>query len=236
MENSIYYDRFAINDNCIFRKQLIESLAFSKIIKNSTENNTNILRTLLKYKVGVFKILSIASFLCVHIYICNIYFLGLMRTHLGYEHNDSMLIMLIVQGMVTILIPVFSLVAECVGYLKVLKISIPVIGMMGVSLFMGANIQFHSTIIFSLVLYVFGNSAVSACIFKYMFDILPAEVRCTGCSFIYSIAAAIFGGTDLMVAALSADHGSISISVIYVLMFAILAYVSVFHIHDKNIK
>ncbi len=43
-----------------FRKQLIESPKFLKIIKNSTENNTNILRTLYKYKIGVFKILSIA--------------------------------------------------------------------------------------------------------------------------------------------------------------------------------
>ncbi len=108
--------------------------------------------------------------------------------------------------------------------------------MMGVSLFIGASIQSHSTIIFGLVLYVFDNSAVSACIFQYMFDILPAEVRCTGCSFIYSIAAAIFGGTALIVAVLFVDKVLILMPVIYVLMFAILAYISVFHIHDKNIK
>lgn len=221
----------------LFRRQLIETPEFLKIIQNRIEgDHVNIFFTLSKHKIGIFKIFSIAAFLCVYIYTCNIYFAGLMATELGYEGNISILIMLMVQGIVTILIPIFALWADRIGYLKLLRISIPMIGIMGVLLFFGASIKSHEMISLSLVLYTLGNSGVSACIFKYMFDSLPTEVRCTGCSLAYSIAAAIFGGTALIIAALFVNKGLIIMPGIYVLIFSILAYVSVFHIHDKNIK
>ena len=218
----------------LFRRQLFESPEFLKIIKNRTEDHVNIICTLFKHKIGIFKIFSISAFLCVYIYTCNIYFVGLMAK-LGYRDSEPMLIMLMVQGVVTILIPIFALLAERIGYLKVLQISIPVIGIMGVLLFWGASVISHGVVALGLVLYALGNSGVSACIFKYMFDSLPTEVRCTGCSLTYSMAAAMFGGTALIVATLFVDKGLTLMPGIYVLMFAILAYVSVFHIHDKNI-
>ena len=221
----------------LFRRQLIESPAFVKIIKNRIEgDHVNIFLILSRNKIGIFKIFSIAAFLCVYIYTCNIYFAGLMAKELGYEGSRSILIMLMVQGIVTILIPIFALWADRIGYLKLLRISIPMIGIMGVLLFFGASIKSHEMISLGLVLYTLGNSGVSACIFKYMFDSLPTEVRCTGCSLAYSIAAAIFGGTALIIAALFVNKGLIMMPGMYVLIFSILAYVSVFHIHDKNIK
>ena len=105
--------------------------------------------------------------------------------------------------------------------------------MMEVLLFIGAIVKSHSTITFSLVLYVLATLLylhvfLNTCLtfYRQRYDVQDTD-------FIYSITAAIFGGTDLMVAALSADHGSISISVIYVLIFDILVYVSVFYIYYK---
>ena len=218
----------------LFRKQLSESPEFLMITKNSTKDNINILRTLSNHKIGIYKIFSISAFLCVYIYTCNIYFAGLMSTKLEYQASEAVLAMLIVQGVVTILIPIFALFADRFGYLKVLQICIPVIGIMVVLLFGGASIESHEIIVFSLALYIFGNSGISACIFKYMFDSLPTEVRCTGGSIAYSISVAIFGGTALIIATSFVDNGLILMPGIYVLIFAILAYVSIFYIHDEK--
>ena len=64
----------------LFRKQLAESPEFLIITKNYTKSNTNILSTLSKHKLDIFKIFVIAAFLCIYIYV----------QHILYElHGDK---------------------------------------------------------------------------------------------------------------------------------------------------
>lgn len=210
-----------------FRKQLSESPEFVQMKAKNSAQGSKIFSQLAKHKLGVFKIAVIGAFLCVYVYTSNVYFVSYMITKLGYSASSASLSMTLVQGSVTILIPLFALLAERLGYMKVLKLSIPTIGLMAFIQFYGASIQSHPMIVVSFVLYALANSGVSACLFKYMFDNLPVEVRCTGGSMAYSISAAIFGGTAPLLAATFVDNGYVIMPAVYVIAFAVLTYVSV---------
>ncbi|MCL9779892.1 MFS transporter [Vibrio sp. S4M6] len=210
-----------------FRKQLSESPEFVEFKKTRASSNTKIFHTLSKHKLGVFKIATIAAFLCVYIYTCNIYFMSYMITKLGYSASSASFNMSVLQGVVTVLIPLFALLAERLGYLKVLKWSVPAIGLMSVIQFYGASVQSHELIVVGFIIYALANSGVSACIFKYMFDSLPVEVRCTGSSLAYSVSAAIFGGTAPLLAATLIDKGYALMPAGYVVAVAFVTFISI---------
>ncbi|CAH0538545.1 MFS transporter [Vibrio marisflavi] len=210
-----------------FRKQLAESPEFVQMKAKNSGHGSKIFSQLAKHKIGVFKIAIIGAFLCVYVYTSNVYFVSYMITKLGYSPSSASLSMTIVQGSVTVLIPLFALLAERLGYMRVLKLSIPTIGVMAFIQFYGASIQSHPMIVTSFVLYTLANAGVSACIFKYMFDNLPVEVRCTGGSLAYSVSAAIFGGTAPILAATLVDNGYVLMPAVYVIAFSALTYLSV---------
>lgn len=222
-----------------FRKQLAESPEFlkSKSERDRAGSKIDIFRTLAKHKTGIFKIAVIGAFLCVYVYVCNVYFVSYMITKLGYSASSASFNMTMVQGAVTILIPIFALLAEKTGYVRMLKICIPAIAVMSVLQFYGASIQSHEMIIAGFIVYALANSGVSACIFKYMHDVLPTDVRCTGGSLTYSVSAAVFGGTAPLLAASLVDSGHVLMPAVYVVAFSVLTYVSVVFrkpVHQKE--
>ena len=213
----------------VFRQSLKESPEFIVYTenKNTNKKKVSMYSSFMSQKDGLLKIAIIASFLCVYIYICNIYFSNYMHTHMHYETVYSMSYMMFVQGFVTLFIPLFAFLAEKVGYEKVLRRAIPMIGVMAFLLYTGGKFQSYDLIILGLICYVFANAAISATIFRYMYECLSIEFRCTGGSFMYSLTAAIFGGTAPIIAAYFIESGHLMAPAYYVLIFTVVAYLSV---------
>ncbi|WP_108652724.1 MFS transporter [Dongshaea marina] len=179
------------------------------------------------HREGLLRIAIIAAFLSIYIYTCNVYFVSYMIAGLGYSISFATGHMMLVQGLVTVLIPLFALLADRLGYARVLRRSIPVIALMALIQFYGAKTHSYPLILTGLALYILANAAISATIFRYMFEALPVEIRCSGSSLVYSLAAAIFGGTAPLLAATLIDNGWSMAPAWYVLGFALLSYLSV---------
>jgi len=134
--------------------------------------------------------------------------------------------MFMVQGASTLLIPMLALFSEKVGYQKVLNYSTLLIPIAAFILFKGGELQSKEIAIVGLCLYTLANSGIAATVFRYMFDCLPVEVRCTGSSFSYSICMAVLGGTAPIIADKFIQNGYITAPAYYIMAFALLSYLS----------
>lgn len=217
-----------------FRTTLSESPQFSP---PSTQNNSpSLYQQLTKHKLGLLKIAVIAAFMCLYIYTCNVYFMSYMVTQLGYTMGEASLYMMLTQAGVTLLIPIMAIIAERIGLEIMMKVMIPSIGLMALVLFWGASVGSDTIIILGLSLYVIANSGISATIFKYMFDVLPLHIRCTGTSFIYSLSVAIVGGTAPILAAFLINQGYLMAPAYYICSIGIISFILISQKTVKNIE
>ncbi|WP_299004505.1 MFS transporter [uncultured Shewanella sp.] len=209
----------------IFRSYLTESPQFVK--QKLKIQSLSLYQQTLKHKRGLLKIGLIAAFMCLYIYTCNVYFMSYMITKLNYSMSTASYYMMLVQACTTLLIPLIAMTSEHLGLHRVLKSMIPLICLMSLLLFKAASLQDHHLILLGLILYVIGDAGISATIFKYMFDALPLDFRCTGNSSIYSLAIAIVGGTAPMIAAFFINQNLLMAPAYYICLMGLLAYLSI---------
>uniref|UniRef100_UPI00053BE5B5 hypothetical protein n=2 Tax=Piscirickettsia salmonis TaxID=1238 RepID=UPI00053BE5B5 len=74
--------------------------------------------------------------------------------------------------------------------------------------------------------YVIANSGISATLFRYLFECLPTDARCTGTSLMWSLSAALFGGTSPILAAYFIDQNWLVMPGLCVIFFALLLLLS----------
>lgn len=206
-----------------FRTSLTESPQFTR--PTTQRDAPSLYKQLSIHRLGLLKIATIAAFMCLYIYTCNVYFVSYMITKLGYSMSEATLYMMLVQGSVTLFIPIMAMIAEYIGLHIILKCMIPSIGLMALMIFWGAKIQEHTLMMLGFGLYVIANSGISATIFKYMFDALPLHIRCTGNSFIYSLSVAIVGGTAPILAAFFINKNYLMAPAYYICFFGLLTFI-----------
>ena len=207
------------------RKNLSESPEYIKRFKSTSKKS--IWRTLLQYKKELFQLIFLGSFLSIFIYIYNGLFMSYIAPTLNYSANYSKLIMAFTQLCVTLLIPIIALYAEKRNYRVILKSTIPLIGLMSLCLFYGALLGNSNIVVIGLILYILGNASISATIFRYLAENLPTEVRCTGCSFTYSLAVAFLGSTAPLLGELMIQKHSLLGPAYYICIFTFIAYLCV---------
>ncbi|WP_298770365.1 MFS transporter [uncultured Shewanella sp.] len=206
-----------------FRSALSESPLFT--LARSQKNSPSLYQQLTKHKLGLLKIAVIAAFMCLYIYTCNVYFMSYMVTRLGYTMSEASLYMMLTQAGVTLFIPIMAMIAERIGLEIMMKTMIPSICIMALILFWGASVGSDAIIIIGLSLYVIANSGISASIFKYMFDILPLHIRCTGTSFIYSLSVAIVGGSAPILAAFLINQDYLMAPAYYICSIGLISFI-----------
>ncbi|MCF6767278.1 MFS transporter [Thiotrichales bacterium 19S11-10] len=178
------------------RYKLSESPIFINYINEIEKQQSNSFWQLIKEnKTSLYKIAVIASFMSVYIYLCNFFFINLLQNTAYYTSTKAMTTIMIVQGLVTLFIPVFALLAEKVNEKNLFRFAVMVICITSLSLFLSAKYQSSNGIIFGFMLYILGNGILSAIVFKLMYDLLPAPIRCTVTSFMWSLSAAIIGSS-----------------------------------------
>ncbi|MGJ3495456.1 Proline porter II [Piscirickettsia salmonis] len=218
----------------LLRKRLLESPAYQQYLIDSAQAHSYsipvpehpLIRLLKYHKVSLIKITLMAAFLNVYIYTCNIYFVSFLVTHANYPLQQATLYMTLVQAAVTLSIPIFALLAEYIGYQRVLTPCIILMSITAPSLFYSAHANYNNLLLLSFGCYVIANSGISATLFRYLFECLPTEVRCTGTSLMWSLSAALFGGTSPILAAYFIDQNWLVMPGLYVIFFALLLLLS----------
>lgn len=210
----------------LFRQRLTESPIYLELRKSKkTNDKLNILYTLKNHFSGIIKIFILASFMSVYIYTCNIFYMTYLVKDNIFVFSKASQTMMLVQGLVTFLTPIFALIAEKYGFRKLFLFSTIIIMIMAPSLFYGANFHLSYIIYFGLLLYVIGNTGITAIIFRLMYDLLPASVRCSGTSLSWSLGAALLGSSAPILATYFIDDLALFyLPSFYVILLGLLSF------------
>ncbi|MCF6765413.1 MFS transporter [Thiotrichales bacterium 19S3-7] len=214
----------------LLRTKLQESPIFLHYIEQlKTHKSLPFMRLLKQYKLGLLKIAAVASFMSVYIYTCNFFFISYLQTNNGFSLSNTTLIAATVQGLVTLLTPIFALATDKIHFKSMYRFGVITLAIMAPTLFIGAHLHNNLILIIGFILYIIGNGILTAVVFKLMYDFLPAEIRCTGTSFTWSLSAAMLGSTAPILATYFInDLDAFYLPAIYVMLLAIFAYIASF--------
>lgn len=212
----------------LLRTKLQESPVFLAYLKELKSGERISFLTLIKqYKIGLIQIAAIASFMSVYIYTCNFFFINLLQENYQYSINQATLCSTIVQGLVTILTPIFALLAEKTNFKKLFRFGIILLIIMAPILFISAHHHNHLGIFTGFTLYTLGNSILTAIVFRIMYDYLPVEIRCTGTSFTWSLSAGILGSTSPILATYFINGLKLFyLPAIYIMILGVFAFIT----------
>ncbi|MBP9743451.1 MAG: MFS transporter [Burkholderiales bacterium] len=182
------------------RYKLHESQAFLKI-QHQGKITTYPIRELFKnYRLAAIRTFSIAVFIGVYIYICNIWWISYVVQNNFLNEVTAKIYATLAQGLVIIFTLLLAFTAEYIGGKWIMRIGLFISIVATYGLFNPHSTWNTSYLISMEILYAIGNASLSATMYKYFADLFPPSIRYTGQSVMWSIAVAIFGGTAPLVA------------------------------------
>lgn len=182
------------------------------------------IKTLLKhYRAPLLKIATIAAFIGMYIYICNIWWVTYVIEKGYFTPLQARVLAAIAQGSVVVFTPLMGMLAEAWNGKKLLCLGIIGNTLVVPLLFFATSQQASTPVMVGIeLLYALSNAALTAPMFKYFADIFPAPIRYSGQTIGWNVAVAIFGGTAPLIAQfLATDYLVVLVS--YVMLGGIIA-------------
>ncbi|WP_119343117.1 MFS transporter [Facilibium subflavum] len=233
-----YYIAAAVSLVILFaRHKIMESPAYSTPIPTSQKNRltVNLFKTLGNYKSSLFKIFVASAFMSIYIYTCMIYFMSYYKTVNTANQFNPMVISMTAQFFVTLCIPFMAVLAEKLNYKSVFKACILIVCIAAPTLFISAQKNSFTGVTAGIILYVIGNSGISAIMFRYMFYLLPAHIRCLGTSMAWGFAAAILGATAPIISQYFVSQNHLQFPWLYIISIGAIFYIIVTKTKSKEI-
>lgn len=188
-----------------------------------------------KHRNALVQTCLLAAFLGSYVYICNLYYVTFAIKHTLF--NIATINILVILGAIftAVLIPFMSIIADYIGGRAIISI-----GLVGAAITVPMVFLLCLTNTFALALlgqmmYAIFNAAVSGAIFKYIFDLFPAQVRYTACSLAWSTGIAIFVGTAPMTTHyLTEHHQFINAGPTYITFIALITLIYIMSSKNGN--
>lgn len=205
-----------------------------KKIKESTEfiNNKTDKFSFLELRMAIGKqlkpilcVVIIGGFMSMYIYTLNIYFYAYMVEKNWYQAKTSLFIIVLTQGFVTLLIPIFSKYARVSSYKKIFVIAVLMFPIISILLLQFSGNLFW--LILGVLMYSLANGFISTVIFYYMYDLLKFEYRCLITSVAWVLPATFIGGLSPAVAQTLTSYGYSLIISFIVLIFSLTTAYSI---------
>jgi MHS family proline/betaine transporter-like MFS transporter len=159
-----------------------------------------------KHKRSFFQALSLAAFVGIYIYTCNVWWISYSIEHDYFSPEVSRRLGLLAQAGVVVFTPIVALYAESGAKHKTLYwgiwAAIPFSGL----LFLSTQSQHFYLVALLMMVYSLINASITAVMFKWMADLFPVAVRYTGVALAWNIAIAVFAGVSPLVAQLLSHY------------------------------
>jgi MFS transporter, MHS family, proline/betaine transporter len=152
------------------------------------------------HRKALFKTMILAAFICVYIYICNVWWVSYAIEQQYFSSTSARLLSVMGQGCVVIFTPLSALIADRFPKIPVMRIGFFASILVCHLLFIATAHQNMALIIAMQVAYAFSNALVTGSTFYYLSQLFPVNVRYSGQAIGWNIAAALFGGTAPLVA------------------------------------
>lgn len=176
------------------------------------------------YKMSFIKNMILASFVSVYIYVCNVYFVSYLIKDLQFSVSQSTLLASIGELFVVLCFPLAAILADRLGYKKVMSIGIMIALLITPCLFIFANTGSFLLISFGQIFFGISNALACAPIFNFIYKLFPTNIRYSGNSTSWSIGVALFGGSAPLVADYLMHHFSFYGPWVFVAVFGLLSF------------
>lgn len=182
------------------RKKLPETGAYKELFNLRKLEKIPLLAVLKNSKVQILQTMSLAAFVGIYIYICNIWWTTYAVTNHYFSTTEAKLLTTIGQGCVVAMTPLMALLAERFGGKLIMRIGLVGAIFFAPLFFLTSSKQiFCLTLLFQLI-YAICDAMVTAPMFRFLASLFPAATRCSGQALGWNISVAIFGGTAPLLA------------------------------------
>jgi MHS family proline/betaine transporter-like MFS transporter len=179
------------------------------------------------YKINFIRAVTIAAFVGVYIYICNIWWVSYISNEILYKVQIGQICAFYGNMAVVMCTPILAFLVDYLrlNYKKIMRLGL-LLSCISVPLMFFITKHEHNFYGFLLVqtIYALNNVLVTATMFRYLVSIFSINARYFTLALSWSIAVAIFGGTAPLVAQIIVTNFSnISLIVIYVVFLGIIS-------------
>jgi MHS family proline/betaine transporter-like MFS transporter len=179
------------------RKYIAESRVFQQYLKASSSQGGHLKTLWRNYKPQILLSCALTAYLCVLVYICNVYYVNFLITYGKFTASYAQLISASGELCTAILLPLIAIFITIQNADKFIKLSLISSILIAPFMFFVGSVQ-HQWILgiwLGQLLYGVINACLCAPIFKYLFDLFPINVRYSGSAIPWSISASVIGGT-----------------------------------------
>ncbi len=210
------------------RRHISESPEFLSLGQQSQSNQAPIKILLHNNKMAMLQTATIAAFIGIYVYICNIYFTSFLINTVHFSAHQAILIAAFGQALVALGIPLMGKIADHFGGRTMLLLGLigattaaPVIFFLGMMHTIG-------TALCAQALYALFNTMTSAPVFNYLNQLFPTSRRYSGIAIPWSLSMAIFGGTAPIISQyLVGTWQFVAGPAIYVSLSAVTAFIAI---------
>ncbi len=206
------------------RNNLSETAVYQNLLNNRS-TKLPIKMVLSHYKKPLLQTAMMGIFVAVYIYIYNIWWITHVTQQDYFSTLEARFLANFAQGCVVLLTPLMAIAAQKWRGKFILQAGLFGSIFVGPSLFLASHHHLFYGVMIINIFYALFLAAVTGTMFKYLSDIFPASVRCTGQAVGWSIGVAIFGGSAPLVAQALSFHHLTFVAVIYVMLISILALI-----------
>lgn len=177
-----------------------------------------------QHKRAFFKALSLATFVGIYIYTCNVWWVSYSTEHSYFTAEASRRLGMIAQAAVVCFTPLVALYAEKRGNDSTLYWGVLAAIPFSLLLFWVTQQASFVEMLGLMLVYALINASVTAVMFKWMADLFPPNVRYSCVALAWNIAVALFASISPMVAQwLSQQTNTPWLCASYVVLSALIA-------------
>jgi MHS family proline/betaine transporter-like MFS transporter len=201
------------------RKNLQESLPVQ-----ARSYASPLIEVLKHHKLPLLRTGAIAAFTGVYVYIGNIYIVSFLKNNALLSTYHATFFAILGEIVVAMMIPLMAYYADRSHPFKQYRRGLLYVALFTPVIFMLCQSGHYGLIGIAMILYGVLNGIVCGPMVKILCDQFPVELRYTGISFGWNVAAALFSGTALIVAQFLTSQGWVLGPALYVSIIALITY------------
>ncbi len=190
----------------LIRRKLIESPAFDTAAAHKLSPRTVLTELIIGHKRNSLIVILIGAYAGVTLYVGNMFWCSHVVSHGYFTASQANVIASVDMGVEFLILPLMAIVAHRTGIRKVMIAGLIVTAF-------GALLNFYLAAqgsmlvsMLTMALFATGVATFEAPMFKLLFDLFPARIRCTGIALAWAIGQSLFSSPSPMLAQRLSEH------------------------------
>ncbi|WP_211829830.1 MFS transporter [Kistimonas asteriae] len=190
----------------LIRRKLFESPSFNAAAAKSLSPKKVLTELFLHHKHNGLVVILISAFAGVTLYVGNMFWCSYVVSHHYFTPSKANMIASVDIGVEFLMLPLMAIVAYRAGIRRVMIAGLLLTASATLLNFYLAAQGCVLTSMLTMIMFATGVATFEAPMFKLLFDLFPARIRCTGIALAWAMGQSLFSGPSPMLAQWLSDH------------------------------